>query len=203
MAWEITEEDGSRKLVGGNELRKMAIQGQISRETPIRSTKSGKTVLAGEIAGLVWPNDLVDELDDAIQMVPPQLPPTMAQPSKPVGSRQQMKDSTDDFSLRYLLKWFDAFLDYRFNSFLLPLIISMSWIGWLLIFTIMIPIITYIAFSKEAVYLEKLLVWLGMLSVLSVLMICVRITLECFVVFFRMANDLRIIARNSTQDDPA
>jgi hypothetical protein len=52
------------------------------------------------------------------------------------------------------------------------------------------------------VYLEKLLVWLGMLSVLSVLMICVRITLECFVVFFRMANDLRIIARNSTQDDP-
>lgn len=197
MGW-IIEKTG--QTVDGNTLKKLALQGGISKTTRLTSVSKQKTVEAKDIAGLVFKEDLEQQPDsfvdesatDDFNLPPVQLPPAVPSQQEPNFYARPSFD--------YKPKSRDAvsrvgFFDFGFEAPITPLIASWLWMFWVIGGAIagLVLIALYFLTSNEPKRHAVALV-VTVFSVYFSVALIVRITLEAIVVFFKIAEYLRRIA---------
>lgn len=196
MAWEYFDVNGSFWSTSTAKLKLDASLGYINRDTEVVSTTTGKRGPAGEIKGLVFPEDVFPE------DLPPIAPPIEVQaertrlPPEQVGFKYQPRKGRVRGSN-------PGFFDLEFRDAITPVLVSGLWALWLsvVILTVIVGL-GYFSYTiwqtQNPVSVRLAKITAGSVCVLFFwlfLSILVRIVLESAVVLFRIADYLKQISQ--------
>lgn len=189
MAWEYFDVNGSFWSTSTAKLKLDASLGYINRDTEVVSTTTGKRGPAGEIKGLVFPEDVF----------PGDLPPIepIAPPIEQVRPEAQFK-----FEPRKVKKSNPGFFDVGFRDAITPTLVSLLWSLWLWVVGVVLlaglagwsysvwSLARPVEFRLAGIFFGSCsMVFLAVFSTMIV-----RIVLEGCVVLFRIADYLKEIS---------
>jgi len=188
MGWII---ESTGVVVDGNTLKRMAAAGTIDRNTMIRSKSKNRSVRAGDIASLVWPDAGTDGLAD---FSPIQSPPTYFN-SAPTAFQEDSAANATESSASPPAS--PGILDLAFEVPVTPMLASSIWFLWLVGGALVcVSAVIYHLMNLKNNPEGAASRAIGMLVAGYILAtILLRVVLECVVVFFKIAEHLRSIAR--------
>lgn len=180
MGWQIQWGHKPWETVDGNTLRQYASDGTLTLDTPVKSLIKGKTVRAGDIAGLFSAPALpaTSQIDN-FAMVEPAWVASYARKSVPKRSRPGL-------------------FDVRFQSFLTVDLVSLAWQFslWFIAFGCVLQVVLvlrYIPLSSDvAIKTVQIMVavCVSLASGIAAALV-VRVVLEAIVVLFKIEEHLR------------
>lgn len=186
MAWEYFDVNGSFWSTGTEKLKLDASLGYINRDTEVVSTTTGKRGPAGEIKGLLFPEDL-----------PPIQPDPIAPPIVQVRHEAGFK-----FEPRKVKKSNPGFFDVGFRDAITPTLVSLLWSLWLWVAgVVLLTVLVWWSYSvwslSRPVEFRLAGIFFGCCSIVFLAVfstMIVRIVLEGCVVLFRIADYLKEIS---------
>lgn len=213
MAWSYEDLDGIVRSVSSEELRRLAIDGEIAPETIVLSTSTGKSGRADSIKGVEWPIPpsflsgmwcAMKESRASINREVSEWNDEQMSRETQAESREPVKTQAFSYEPRTgpVRQSNPGFFDLEFRDAITPTLVSALWTFWLAILVfIMVCGLGYLSYSisqtGDPVGIKAVKVIGGSACVLFfwlLLSILVRIVLEAAVVLFRIADYLKQIS---------
>lgn len=196
MAWEYFDVNGSFWSTSTAKLKLDASLGYINRDTEVVSTTTGKRGPAGEIKGLVFPEDV---FPGDLPPIEPIAPPIEVQAKR---TRLPINDTGFKFEPRKVKKSNPGFFDVGFRDAITPTLVSLLWSLWLWVAGVVLlaglagwsysvwSLARPVEFRLAGIFFGSCsMVFLAVFSTMIV-----RIVLEGCVVLFRIADYLKEIS---------
>jgi hypothetical protein len=188
MGWII---ESTGLVVDGNTLKRMAAAGTIDRNTMIRSKSKNRSVRAGDISSLVWPDEGTDVFAD--------FPPIQSPPTHFSSATTAFQEDSVAFAAESAAPTPAApgILDLAFEVPVTPMLASLIWFLWLVGGSLVcVPAVIFhlmnLKNNPEGVAARAIGMTVASYILATILL---RVVLECVVVFFKIAEHLRSIAR--------
>jgi hypothetical protein len=188
MGWII---ESTGLVVDGNTLKRMAAAGTIDRNTMIRSKSKNRSVRAGDISSLVWPDEGTDVFAD--------FPPIQSPPSYFSSETTAFQADSSAFTEEAATPTQRAtgILDLAFEVPITPVLASLIWFLWLVggsLVCVLAVVFHLLNLKNNPEGAAARSIGMAVASYILTT-ILLRVVLECVVVFFKIAEHLRSIAR--------
>jgi len=197
MAWKVYLPSGTVE-VGSADLKRMAASGEIEKSTIVESTTNKVRTQASGIAGLVFKEEEVNLLYLPIPEVP-QTPPTWNPPEEQTAFQEPAWTKKVEY-VNVAPSGFSTLFDINFNSMWTPMLLSTTWVTWLIV-GVLASILQIVAYASTAGVSgsaadRNIAIGAGFMIIL-VGTVVIRVALETIAVIFKICEYLKRLDEKS------